>query len=237
MKKNGLYSSLLLSAFLLAACNSQSNEIIETSASPGLPTNEVQPPEVVEQTLPVEQAPAIEQTPSIEQTPVEVPIVQPEQQAVTEPPQVAKTEPQASFITATSSTLNYTIQHVDGYTLAEEEPGKDMLFYNDNEALSMRIEVVPTTDGSFDSLHTLTQQSLASIAPNNTYEAFDLAPYLASSQRADVKNAAGYIVKYESDKVIAIVYEIEGKVIVLTIFDDYITGITDTFIKAGLTIH
>ncbi|MER2105375.1 MAG: hypothetical protein ABS949_00425 [Solibacillus sp.] len=229
MQKKGLYSSLLLSAIILAACNTNSEEVLETSASPEQPTENVQLEAPVEQAPPVEQPPQMEPNPA----PVEVPVQEP----VQEEPQVAVSIPTTSFITSTSATLNYTINHLKEYTLTEEEPGKDMLFYNENDALSMRIEVFNHADASFDALNEATQQSMAAIAPNNTYESFDLAPYLTAAKRTDFKASAGYLVQYESDKVTAIVYEIEDKFVVLTIFDDYITGITDAFITAGFTIR
>lgn len=235
LKKKGLYSSLLLSVILLAACNTNSEEVLETSASPEQSTEDIQ------LESPVEQAPLVEQVPQIEQpqkneitpAPVEIKVEEP----VQEEPQVAVSIPQPSLITSTSATLNYTISHLKDYTLTEEEPGKDMLFYNENDALSMRVEVFNQADASFDALNKATQQSMAAIAPNNTYESFDLASYLAAAKRTDIKASAGYLVPYESDKVTAIVYEMEDKFVVLTIFDDYITGITDAFITAGFTIR
>lgn len=230
LKKKGLYSSLLLSALILAACNTKSEEVLETSASSEQPTEEIQ------QAAPIEQAPTEEIQPTQnEAEPVPVKPVQ--EQPTEEQPQVAVTQPVTPLVTSTSATLNYTISHLENYTLSEEEPGKDMLFYNENDALSMRIEVFNQVDASFETLNAATQQSMAAIAPNNTYESFDLTSYLTAATRTDIKLSASYIVKYESDKVTAIVYEIEDKVIVLTIFDDYITGITDAFITAGLTIH
>lgn len=217
MKKNkGLYRSLLLSAILLAACNTESDEVIKTSASPEPIQSEVQPVEPPKEAQPQEevvaQAPPAETVAPTATTTIEVPM-----------------------ITSTSPTLNYIIQHPDTFTLTSEEPGKDMLFYNENDALSMRIEVFATTDASFEDINKLTQEATAAIAPNNTYEGFNLATYVAN--RSDIINSASYRVKYESDQVISILYEVSDKIIALTIFDDYITGLTDTFIKAGLTVQ
>lgn len=227
LKKNVFYSSLLLSALFLTACNTTAEEVPKTTASSEQPTNETQsiePAQPVEQVSPVEQQPA----PVVEEPRTKEPVV--------ESPVVVASAPKKSLITAASTALSYTIQHPEDYTLIEEEPGKDMLFYSENDALSMRIEVMNTADTSFDMMNEATQQSMAAIAPNNTYESFNLTPYLDAANRTDIKTSASYIVQYESDKVTAIVYEIENKVVVLTIFDDYITGITDAFITAGLTI-
>lgn len=228
MKKKVFYSSFLLSALFLTACNTGSEEVPKTTASSEQQASETQQVEPIE-TEPVETVSPVEPEPIIEEPPVEQPPVE-------SPVTVAATA-ETPLITATSTALNYTMAHPENYTLIEEEPGKDMLFYNENDALSMRVEVFNSTDTSFEAMNDATQQSMAAIAPNNTYESFELAPYLSVANRPDIKASASYIVQYESDKVTAIVYEIDSKVITLTIFDDYITGITDAFITAGLTIQ
>lgn len=208
---------------MLSACNTDSQEIPEIDASTELelPSSDMQPVEP--------QEPLEEELPETGEVSVPVP------NEVVPAPQPAEQKPEISLITSVSDALGYTIQHPEGYTLTPEEPGKDMLFYNENDALMMRIETFSPTEVSFEEVQTFAQDSMAAIAPNNVYESFPLAPYIEN--RTDIVNSAGYIINYESDQVLSIVYELPTKMIVLTLFDDYITGITDTFIEAGLTIH
>ena len=138
-------------------------------------------------------------------------------------------------ILTSSDELNYSIQHLKQFTLGGEEPGKDMLFYNVNDALSMRIEVFAIDELSFDELQADTQQLVLAVAPEGLYETVDLAPY--TDARKEVVNSDSYLVQYESDKVTTVIYELEEKLVRLTVYDDYVTDLTDTFLQMGFTIE
>ena len=50
-------------------------------------------------------------------------------------------------------------------------------------------------------------------------------------------NSNSYLVQYESDKVTTVIYELEEKLVRLTVYDDYVTDLTDTFLQMGFTIE
>lgn len=214
MKKNTvLFLSLLFTMLLLAACN----------------TDEQQP-----------QNPATVEEDNANDNNEEVALAQQDQpQTVEENPTNAnensiKDSNEEKFLTF-SDELNYSIQHLKQFTLGAEEPGKDMLFYKDNDALSMRIEVFAIDELSFDELQADTQQLVLAVAPEGLYETVDLAPY--TEARKEVVNSDNYLVQYESDKVTTVIYELEEKLVRLTVYDDYVTDLTDTFLQMGFTIE
>lgn len=214
MKKNTvMFLSLLFTMLLLAACN----------------TDEQQP-----------QNPATVEEDNVNDNNEEVALEQQDQpQTVEENPTNAnensiKDGNEEKFLTF-SDELNYSIQHLKQFTLGAEEPGKDMLFYKDNDALSMRIEVFAIDELSFDELQADTQQLVLAVAPEGLYETVDLAPY--TEARKEVVNSDNYLVQYESDKITTVIYELEEKLVRLTVYDDYVTDLTDTFLQMGFTIE
>lgn len=214
MKKNTvMFLSLLFTMLLLAACN----------------TDEQQP-----------QNSATVEEDNVNDNNEEVALEQQDQpQTVEENPTNAnensiKDGNEEKFLTF-SDELNYSIQHLKQFTLGAEEPGKDMLFYKDNDALSMRIEVFAIDELSFDELQADTQQLVLAVAPEGLYETVDLAPY--TEARKEVVNSDNYLVQYESDKVTTVIYELEEKLVRLTVYDDYVTDLTDTFLQMGFTIE
>lgn len=214
MKKNTvLFLSLLFTMILLAACN----------------TDEQQP-----------QNPAIVEENNADDNNEEVAVEQQDQQqTVEENPTIANEssnqDSNEETILTSSDELNYSIQRLKNFTLNAEEPGKDMLFYNDNDALSMRIEVFANDELSFDELKADTQQLVLAVAPEGLYETVDLAPY--TEARKEIVNSENYLVQYESDKVTTVIYELEEKLVRLTVYDDYVTDLTDTFLQMGFTIE
>lgn len=214
MKKNTvMFLSLLFTMLLLAACN----------------TDEQQP-----------QNPATVEEDNVNDNNEEVALEQQDQpQTVEENPTNANEtsikDGNEETILSSSDELNYSIQHLKQFTLGAEEPGKDMLFYKDNDALSMRIEVFAIDELSFDELQADTQQLVLAVAPEGLYETVDLAPY--TEARKEVVNSDNYLVQYESDKVTTVIYELEEKLVRLTVYDDYVTDLTDTFLQMGFTIE
>lgn len=125
----------------------------------------------------------------------------------------------------------YTIQAINGFTLTPEEPGKDMLYYETDDSISMRIEVISEND-SFDNLVANTEETMTAI--DKEYETFDLAPYTSET---NLENSTAYIAHFESEEVIAIVFEKNDKLVRLTIYDNEDYDLSDAMIKMGLTIE
>ena len=212
---------------LLAACNTDETQIPKTSASIDETTNENdinEQPEVA----PLE--PTVQEEPTEQSKQV---------QDSTNDSTLTYVSNSQEFTEKTtisaSNELNYTIQHFTNFTLSAEEPGKDMLLYNDNDALSMRIEVFATAEASFADIVTDTENSTLAIAPDGKFTEIDLTTYI--EDRDEIFNSSSFLVEYESDKVISVIYELKDKILRLTVYDDYITDLTDAFLQMGFTIQ
>ena len=212
---------------LLAACNTDETQIPKTSASIDEATNEN---DINEQPEVAPQEPTVEEEPTEQSKQV----------------QDSKNDSTLTYVSnsqeftekttiSASNELNYTIQHFTNFTLSAEEPGKDMLMYNDNDALSMRIEVFATADASFADIVTDTENSTLAIAPEGKFTEIDLTTYI--EDRDEILNSSSFLVEYESDKVVSVIYELEDKILRLTVYDDYMTDLTDAFLQMGFTIQ
>lgn len=138
------------------------------------------------------------------------------------------------IITTKSDELNYTISLTDKFDLTLEEPGKDLVVYKDNEAITMRVETFINEDEAFENLLLNSKDMLSAISTNDQYEKFPLPKQFNLTTYAKIES---YIVEYESDKVVLLLLEKDDLIIRLTIFDDYITNVTDAFLQIGATIE
>lgn len=128
---------------------------------------------------------------------------------------------------------NYIIHILDGYELTKEEPGKEMLYLKDNDAISMRIEVIPKNDSSFEYLVKNTEDMMTAI--NSDYQPFDISGAL--KEYPEIANSAAYMTTVENDEIIGIVYEKNNILVRLTVFDQKDYDLKDALIKMGLTIE
>lgn len=138
--------------------------------------------------------------------------------------------------TRTAETANveedlYTIQIMEGYELTKEEPGKELLFLQDNDAINMRIEVIPKEEADYDNLVKNTQEMMAAISD---YEPFDISEAVKS--HPEISNSIAYIATIENDEVVGIVYEKGNLLVRLTVYDQKDYDLKDALIKMGLTI-
>lgn len=137
-------------------------------------------------------------------------------------------------VTSKSEEMNYTIQHLENYSLTSEEPGVDSLLNNADEATSMQIEVVKKEDVTFDQLKASAKETISAIAPENAKD-LDLASVL--EQREEIKNIVGYEALLEDEKIVKVVFEGENLFVTLTIYDNVQADLTDAFLQMGLTIQ
>lgn len=125
----------------------------------------------------------------------------------------------------------YTLQAIPGFALTQEEPGKDILYYEKDDSVMMRIEATSEKD-SFSDLVTNTEETMAAI--DQQYKTYDLTPYTSEQ---NLKNSAAYIANFENEEVITVVFEKESKLVRLTIYDNAEYDLSDAMIKMGLTIE
>lgn len=232
---------VILSAFL-AACNTDTDEPATTTAAkeePAKTEQQVQNEEQLESNETGETSEADDSTSA-------------QQEKTTEPSEETKTEQddkannstltyisngqpfEEKAVTSTSDEMNYTIQHLENYTLISEEPGVDSLLNNADETSSMQIEVVNKGDVTFDQLKESAKETISAIAPEGTKD-LDLSSTL--SEREKISNIVGYEALLEDEKVVKVVFERDNLFVTLTIYDNVQADLTDAFLQMGLTIR
>lgn len=125
----------------------------------------------------------------------------------------------------------YTIEVAEGFEFTNEEPGKDLIFYKENDQISMRIEVVSVNDSTYEHIVTNTEELMAAI--NEQFESYDIQHYIEGNDT--IEKAVAYKATYEEDEVIGVVYEKDDLIVRLTIFDQD-EELKDALIQMGLTI-
>ncbi|MFJ5561865.1 hypothetical protein [Lysinibacillus xylanilyticus] len=131
-----------------------------------------------------------------------------------------------------SANQDYKVQQLPGFTLSQEEPGKDMLVSNDNAEVFMRIETIDASQSSYDEVKTSMQDYMNAVGDTSSLSSEELAAF------KDVKNIEGYVVHFVEDKekVIGVVFEKDGLITKLTIHDNDELDLTDAMLKMAATI-
>jgi len=129
-----------------------------------------------------------------------------------------------------SADQGYKMQRLPGFTLSQEEPGKDVLVSNESAEVFMRVEDV--SQSSYDEVKTSMQDYMNAVGEPSSLSSEDLASFKG------VKNIEGYVVNFveDKDKVIGIVFEKDGLIIKLTIHDNEELDLTDAMLKMASTI-
>lgn len=128
---------------------------------------------------------------------------------------------------------NYTIELLNGFTLTAEEPGRDMVLFDDNNDISMRVETFNNTDIVYDELLANTKDSALAIAPNGQYKEVDLTN---TELDESIKKINTFYVELEGESISTILFNKNDKYIRLTIFDDT-SDLKDALLKMGLSIQ
>lgn len=228
MKKSlTMISSLLLLSAMLAACNTDTVEPANTSASDTTTqTENVASEDTTETTASSEQEEQKNQPASTDTT-------------ATEEATLTYTSNGKAFTEkvteSTSEELDYTISHFENFTLEAEEPGVDHLFYNDDDTLSMQIKVTSTGEASFNNLKASSEESISAIASEGNYNEVDFSKVVTT--HSDIQNISGFETVIDSEKVTIVTLEQGKKLVTLTIYDTAEADLTDAFLQMGLTIQ
>lgn len=132
----------------------------------------------------------------------------------------------------TASGEQYSMKVLNGFTFTAEEPGKDVVYYDEDDSVFMRVEVMSTADTTFDDLVSNTEEMMTAIS--ESYEAFDIAPLVKDQELA---NQAAYVAELDAEEITAIVYEKGDKIIRLSVYDNEENDLSEAMIKMGLTIE
>lgn len=143
-----------------------------------------------------------------------------------------KTTPNDKENTTKVSGDNYTVEIAQGFTFTPEEPGKDVILYDENDKVSMRIEALTKNDTTYQDLITNTEDWMNAVSEQ--YETNNIDALLTDQS---ISNAASYIAKFEDEKVITVVFEKGNLLVRLTVFDQNDVNLTDQLIKMGFTIQ
>ena len=135
--------------------------------------------------------------------------------------------------TVTSEQLGYSIQLSDGFTLASEEPGSDLVFFTADSNYSMRVEYYTQADNSYDTL-LATVENLMIASTNNNFETLTI-----EQSAYDIHKGTQFVSVDEASglQTISANFEKGNKIIVVTIFDGPENSLKDAFLQMAYSIE
>ncbi|MGY4794179.1 hypothetical protein ACVNNN_04205 [Lysinibacillus fusiformis] len=219
--------ALLLAAVLVVGCNT-SDKTGDSDAQQNEPSNTGadQKPSG-DDTAGESNEEEEEDTPASNDTNTEDTSKQPQQDVKYVQNGVDKTEKATESASVNQS---YKLQQLPGFTLTQEEPGKDMLVSNNDDEVFMRIETIEASQSSFEEVKTTMQDYMNAVGDTVALTADELAAF------KDVQNIEGYVVDYDTEKVIGVVLEKDGLITKLTIHDNDEQDLTDAMLNMAATI-
>lgn len=134
-----------------------------------------------------------------------------------------------------SETQNYVITVIDGFELTAEEPNKDLLFNQENDLQSMRIETFSTDDATIDDITKNLVDTLQASNDNGTVEEITDQNLIPTNDSIEHINA--YQIDTPDGKVMGYTFEREGLLVKLTVFDTPETQAVQKFVQMASTIQ
>lgn len=136
-------------------------------------------------------------------------------------------------VTATESQSvdqSYKLHQLPGFTLSQEEPGKDIIVSNDDDQVFMRVETVTTTDHNYEDVKSSLVEYMNAVGNTTPLSAEELEVF------KDVKSVEGYVVDFDTDKVVGVVFEKDGLLVKLIIHDNDTQDLTAAMLAMAATI-
>lgn len=136
----------------------------------------------------------------------------------------------------TSPEQDYEIALAEGFTLVAEEPGRDMVTYDANDEIAMRVETFAKDETHYEEMARQTESNVGVTAPEGNYQPYEIKDLVAENE--DVQHAAGFIVTYPEDEeqVVTVIFEKESKIVRLTVFDRTASEVTNALLQMGMTV-
>lgn len=131
-----------------------------------------------------------------------------------------------------SDVQDYSIQILPAYTLTSEEPGKDSLFLTEDGNIFMRIETMPFDQESYDFFKENTLTLLEGIKADGK----TVADSTALPTGENINDSVGYTVETNENMLTGLVFEKDGLLVRLTIFDTLAEEHFKNFLQMGETI-
>ncbi|MFC4712610.1 hypothetical protein [Planococcus dechangensis] len=125
----------------------------------------------------------------------------------------------------------YQLYVLDGYAFTAEEPNRDIVFLEENDAVFMRIETYYPSDISFEDLAANTKDTVQASNPDaevQEFTGFDGSSY-SQSAAFEVETAEGHVT--------GIAFEGDNIIVRVTIFDHSTVEARDDFIEMAQTIE
>ncbi|WP_413365102.1 hypothetical protein [Lysinibacillus sp. 3P01SB] len=145
-------------------------------------------------------------------------------------------ETEAKLSWTSSPEQDYEIALAEGFTLTAEEPGSDMVTYDANDQISMRIETFSKDETHYEEMARQTESTVGVTAPDGQYQPYDIQSLIEKNK--EIQHATGFIVTFAEDEeqVVTVIYEKESKIVRLTVFDRTSSEVTNALLEMGLTV-
>lgn len=131
---------------------------------------------------------------------------------------------------------NYKIALQQDFSLVAEEPGRDMIVYDADDQISMRIQTFATTETTYEEIAQQVKETTEITAPEGQFTTVDLAAFLSAN--TEVQNAVGYKIVYTEDaeQSVTVVFTKANKIVQLTVFDTTAETFTENLLAMGFSI-
>lgn len=142
-------------------------------------------------------------------------------------------EVEVAISTVESDNQNFKLSLLPNFSLSAEEPGKDVVFYDGDENVFMRIETVASADSNYDDMLQATKDFMNAGSSNGETTSYSEALTFAPT---NAKNKDAFINDYADDRVVALLFETEELFVRLTVFDTKTADLTEGMLKMASTI-
>lgn len=148
--------------------------------------------------------------------------------------QAASPEKELEGTATESDSNNYSITVSEGYELTAEEPNKDLLFNQENDLQSMRIETFSPEEITLEEIQENIMASLQ--ASNESSTVTEITDDNMIPTHDSIKNVSALQIDTTDGKVSGYVFERDGLLVKLTVFDTAATPALEKFVQMAETI-
>lgn len=136
--------------------------------------------------------------------------------------------------TTESDSQNYSITVMEGYELTGEEPNKDLLFNQNNDSQSMRIETFSADEVTIKEIQENLVVTLQ--ASNESATVTEIKDENLIPTNDAIENTSAHQIDTPEGKVSGYTFERDGLIVKLTVFDTTDSPALETFVQMAETI-
>ncbi|MFJ8066513.1 hypothetical protein ACIQYS_18095 [Psychrobacillus sp. NPDC096426] len=134
-----------------------------------------------------------------------------------------------------SETQNYKLTVIEGFELTAEEPNKDLLFNQENDQQSMRIETFSTDDATIDGITKNLVDTLQASNDNGTLQEITDQNLIPQNESMEHMNA--YQIDTPDGNVFGYTFVKDELLVKITVFDTTESPAIDNFVQMAATIQ